>query len=220
MKKVVVFTLFALYLAGLAVVVEGWAWLLLWPALSFLLVAAAYAGLGPGIFGKSDTGRLAWWATLLLLPFLVLTWTSWHFMRRFSRQPCCHEVAPGLWLGRRPLGHDLPAGVVLVVDLTAEFFVARGVRAGRDYLALPTLDGTAPDEARARAVLAQLAEHPGPVYIHCAAGYGRSALLAAAVLLWRGLAADDRDAEARLRQVRPGVRLLPAQRQLLRRLGR
>jgi protein-tyrosine phosphatase len=105
-----------------------------------------------------------------------------------------------------------------VVDLTAEFFAARGVRSGRDYLALPTLDGTAPDEVRFRTLLASLADHPGPVYIHCAAGYGRSALLAAALLLARGLAADARQAEARLREVRPGVRLKPPQRRLLRRL--
>ena len=218
MKYVVVFTLFALYLAGLAVLLEGWGWLLLWPALAFALVAAGYAGLGPGVFGKRGDGRLAWWAVLALLPYLLLAWTVWHLQRLLGREPCCHEVAPGVWLGRRPLGHEVPAGVVLVVDLTAEFFAARGVRAGRDYLVLPTLDGTAPDEARFRAVLAQLTGHAGPVYIHCAAGHGRSALLAAALLLARGLAADELQAEMLLRQARRGVRLKPAQRLLLRRL--
>jgi protein-tyrosine phosphatase len=218
MKYAVVFSLLALYLAVLAAVLGEGYWLLLWPALSFALVAAGYAGLGPGVFGKRDDGRLAWWAVVVLLPYLLFTWVVWHLHRWLSRQACCHEVASGVWLGRRPLRREVPAGVGLVVDLTAEFFVARGVRAGRDYLALPTLDGTAPDEDRCRAVLARLAEHPGPVYIHCAAGHGRSALLAAAVLLARGLAADERQAEAHLRQVRRGVRLKPVQRRLLRRL--
>jgi protein-tyrosine phosphatase len=218
MKYVVVFSLFALYLAALAALLGGWCWLLLWPAFSFALVAAAYARLGPRVFGKRDDGRLAWWAVALLLPYLLFTWVVWHLQRLCSRQPSCHEVAAGLWLGRRPLRRDLPPGVVLVVDLTAEFFAAPGVRAGRDYLTLPTLDGTAPDEGRCREVLAHLAAHPGPVYIHCAAGHGRSALLAAAVLLARGLAADARQAEARLREVRRGVRLLPAQRRLLQSL--
>jgi protein-tyrosine phosphatase len=218
MKYIIVFTLFALYLVALACCIGGWGWLLLWPALSSALVAAGYAGLGPMVFGKRDNGRLAWWAVLLLLPYLLVTWGLWHLQRLLSREPCCHEVAPGVWLGRRPLHRDLPAGVVLVVDLTAEFFVARGVRSGREYLVLPTLDASAPDEARFRALLLRLAEHPGPVYLHCAAGHGRSALLAAALLLARGLASDDRQAEERLRQVRPGVRLLPGQRRLLRRL--
>ncbi len=218
MKYVIVFGLFALYLAGLAVLLEGWAWLLLWPALSFAVVAAGYAGLGPRIFGKGSDGRLAWWAVVVLLPYLLLTWTLWHLHRRVRRAPPCHEVAPGVWLGRRPLHHELPADVVLVVDLTAEFFAARRVRDGRDYLVLPTLDGTAPDEQRVREVVARLREHAGAVYIHCAAGHGRSALVAAALLLARGLAADDRQAEALLRRVRPGVRLTPPQRRLLRQL--
>ncbi len=219
MRFAVLFSLFALYLGYLAVAHAGWASLLGWPAVSFALVAAGYAGLGPGIFGKRTDGRLAWWAVVVLLPYLLLSWVVWYLLRLLSREPGCHEVAPGVWLGRRPLRRDLPPEVVLVVDLTAEFFVARGVRAGRDYLALPTLDRTAPDEARVRAVLERLADHPGPVYIHCAAGHGRSALLAAALLLARGLAADHRQAEARLRQVRPGVRLTPPQRRLLRRLS-
>jgi protein-tyrosine phosphatase len=216
MKYVIVFGLTALYLAVIAMVVGGWAWALLWPAFSFGLVAAGYAGLGPCIFGKRSNGRLAWWAVLALLPYLLILWTLWHLQRCLSRAPVCHEVAPGIWLGRRPLGHELPAGVVLVVDLTAEFFVARSVRTGRDYLVLPTLDGTAPQEAALREMVARLAEHPGPVYLHCAAGVGRSALLAAAVLLARGLAEDHHQAEARLRQARPGVRLTPPQRRLLK----
>src|SRR5207244_1868915 len=127
MKYVIVFGLFAVYLAGLAVLFGGWCWPLLWPALSFGVVAAGYAGLGPRIFGKRPTGRLSWWAVLLLGPYLLLTWALWHLHRRVSREPCCHEVAPALWLGRRPLAHELPDGVVLVVDLTAEFPAARGI---------------------------------------------------------------------------------------------
>ena len=63
----------------------------------------------------------------MLLPYLALTWFAWHLRRLVSRQPCCHEVAPGLWLGRRPLAREVPAGVVLLVDLTAEFCAGTGV---------------------------------------------------------------------------------------------
>src|SRR5262249_16782490 len=113
---------------------------------------------------------------------------------------------------------ELPPGVVLVVDLTAEFPVARGVALGRDYVALPTLDGTAPQEQAFRAALTTIVASPGPVYLHCAMGHGRSATLAAAVLLTRGLASDVAQAEKMLRGVRPGVRLKPVQRELLRRI--
>jgi protein-tyrosine phosphatase len=218
MKYVIVFSLFALYLLALAVLLGGLGWLLLWPAVSFLLLAAAYAGLGPRIYGKRPDGRLAWWAVLLLLPFLLLTWGLWHLARLFSKEACAHEVAPGLWVGRRPFAHELPPDVGLVVDLTAEFIVARGVTTGRSYLCLPTLDALAPDEGAVRELVAAVAGSTTAVYIHCAAGHGRSAMVAAAVLLARGLAADAKEAEALLRKARPGIRLTPSQRQLLERL--
>jgi protein-tyrosine phosphatase len=219
LKYVVVFSLFAAYLVAIAAYLGGWAWLLVWPALSFFVVAAGYLGLGPGIFGKRDDGRRAWWAVVILLPYLALTWIAWHLQRGASREPCCHEIAPGLWLGRRPLRHELPADVALVVDLTAEFTPARGVCLGRAYLALPTLDGSAPAEVHLRNIVARLTDLSGPVYVHCAAGHGRSALVVASLLLARGLAANPRQAEAMLRAIRPGVRLTPGQRRLLQRLA-
>jgi protein-tyrosine phosphatase len=218
MLYAIVFAVLAAYLVALAVYLGDWALLLLWPALGLLLFAAAYAGAGPRLLGKRPDGRLRWWAWLLLGPVLLFVWTVWHLQRLLSREPASHEVAPGVWLGRRALARELPPGVVLVIDLTAEFPVARGVAHGREYVALPTLDGTAPQEEALRAALTCIVGSPGPVYIHCAMGHGRSATLAAAVLLARGLAGDVAQAEKMLRGVRPGVRLKPAQRELLRRL--
>jgi protein-tyrosine phosphatase len=216
MPYAILFGLLAGYLAFLAAASGGWGWLLLWPAVSFGLLAAAYAGLGPRVFGKRGDGRLSPLMVWLLLPVLLLLWGLWHLSRLAGR--CCDEVAPGLWLGRRAFVRELPPGIVLVVDLTAEFSAPRGIREGRDYLALPTLDAAAPDESAFRAALDRVSGAAGPVYLHCAQGHGRSALLAAAVLLRRGIASDVRDAERILRRARPGVRLKPAQRRLLRKL--
>src|SRR5688500_5133902 len=121
MKYAVVFGLLAVVLAGYAVALEGLAWLLLWPALSFLVVATAYAGVGPKLLGKRPDGRIAWWALVLHLPYFLLTWGVWHAQRRVDRGPAVNEVAPGLWIGRRALPNELPPGVTLVVDLTGEF---------------------------------------------------------------------------------------------------
>jgi protein-tyrosine phosphatase len=216
MTYALVFGSLSAYLAALAVLLRGPCWLLLWPALSFGLVGAAFAGLGPGVFGKRADGRLAGWAVALLLPYLALTWALWHLLRLTGREPCCHEVAPGVWVGRRAFARELPGGVSLVVDLTAEFPEPRAVTAGRGYLCLPTLDSAAPDPVGFAALLAKLKDHPGPVYIHCASGHGRSATVAGALLLARGRAAEPREAERLLRQVRPGIRLNKAQRALLR----
>jgi protein-tyrosine phosphatase len=215
MKYVLVFGLLAVYFAVTAATLGGAGWLLLWPAVNAAVLAAAYAGLGPGVCGKRADGRLAWWAVLVLFPYLALTWLVWHLQRLLSREDCFNEVAPGLWIGRRVLAHELPPGIALVVDLTAEFPEPRGVVRGRLYLCLPVLDTLAPPLTAIRELVAKAAAAPGPVLIHCAVGHGRSALVAAGVLLARGLAPDAQAAEAMIRRARPGVRLKAGQRRLL-----
>lgn len=219
MRYGLIFLLFGVYLACTAWAYGGLGRLLLWPAFSFSLVGAAYAGLGPGIFGKRTNGTLAWWAMLALLPYLVLNWLVW-FLTRFTSEDCWNRVVPGIYLGRRAYARELPADISLVVDLTAEFPEPAGVRRGRTYLTLPTLDDCPPDENAFRELVAKVVAWPGSAYIHCALGHGRSATIVAAVLLARGLAQDINAAEQLLRQARPGIRLKSRQKQLAARVGR
>ena len=211
------FSLFSAYLVLVAAAVGGFAWVLLWPALSFALFASAYAFHTPRLLGKRSDGRVAWWVWPTLGPVLGLLVSLWHLERWVRREAVCHEVAPGLWLGRWPLRGEIPPGVRLVVDLTAEFGKAPGV-AGHEYVCLPTLDGLSPGAVEVEAVLGKIEACGGPVYVHCALGHGRSALVAAAVLLRRGIVEDVRAAELHLRERRPGVRLKRGQRQLLARM--
>jgi protein-tyrosine phosphatase len=214
----IAFIVFGLLLAAYGIASGGWAMLLLWPAGSFLVVGTAYLGIGARALGKRADGRLALPALIFHLPYLLPTWAIWHLARLFSREPCCNEVFPGLWLGRRAFARELPAGVDLVIDLTAEFAAPRHLTVGRSYHSLPTLDTRAPEERLLLQAVEKAASWPGVIYIHCAQGHGRSALLAAAVLVRRGLAGDGREAEAMLRRVRPGVRLTRRQRAVLDRL--
>jgi protein-tyrosine phosphatase len=214
-----IFILLGAVLVFQALDLGGPALLLLWPALSFFLVAAAYGGLGPGIFGKRPDGSQAPWALVLLLPFLLLLWGLWHLQRFISRERPFHEIVPGLWLGRRPLPGELPAGVALVVDLTAEFPAACRAAPGREYRCLPLLDAAVPRTSALPELVAELAGRQG-VYLHCAQGHGRSGLVAAAVLLARGLADNPAEAVSFVRTVRPGVRLRKGQRRYLEMLHR
>jgi predicted protein tyrosine phosphatase len=207
-----VFLLFAGYLAAVAVTVGGPAWPLVWPAGAFAVVAAGYLGAGPAVFGKRPDGTLRPVHVVVLLPYLLLAWGVWHLHRRLSGGPAWHRIAPGLLLGRRPLPHELPADVAVVVDLAAEFPEPAGVRAGREYHALPTLDGFPSHPERFRELVRRIAAETRSVYVHCANGHGRSAAFAAAVLLARGLAADADDAVRQVRAARPGAR--PKRRQV------
>lgn len=76
-----------------------------------------------------------------------------------------------------------------------------------DYVSLPGLDGLAPRAEALRALVDRLAEDGRPLYFHCAAGHGRSATAAAALLIRRGAASGPADAIALMRRARPKVKL-------------
>ena len=192
------------------------AWLLLWSGGSFATVAVAYALRKPRVFGKRIDGTLAPLPCLLLLPYLLLTWLLWYAQTRLSSEGAWNEVMPGLWLGRRITAEQMPPGVTLVVDMTSEFGEPRSVRQGRSYLCLPALDNAAPEQEALRDAVQQVAGWEGGVYVHCALGHGRSALVVAAVVMARGSAATPAEALALVRKARPGVKLNRAQRAFLK----
>jgi protein-tyrosine phosphatase len=217
-KYTLLFTLMGLgqlYL-GVQAGYAGFLWL--WSGVSFLLVAAGYGGLGAKIFGKRPDGTLCWWNVVLLLPYLLLTWSLWHLQRWLSREPCHHQVTPNLWLGRRALRHELPDGVDLIIDLTAEFAFSRDGKSGRDYVCIPTLDSSVPIRSEFERALQAVLDCKGGVYIHCANGHGRSATLVLAVLVANRSLESLEEAEAFLKQIRPGIGLHPQQRRLLQAL--
>jgi protein-tyrosine phosphatase len=193
----------------------GWAWLLAWPAVSFAIVAAGYLRLGPRVMGKTQLGDFSGWSRVLLLPFRAFVLLGWYAGRLIQPGPAHAEILPGVWLGRRVSAGELPPGTSIVIDLTSEIAVPRRVRdQARRYICLPTLDRGVPDVAAARAALDEAAKvtRGGGVYIHCAQGFGRSAALVAAMLIRSGACRNVDDAEARLKSLRPGVRLTRQQR--------
>jgi protein-tyrosine phosphatase len=204
--------LLAVALVGVAIWTRTWIWL--WPAAVVFATAIVYAVRAPRAFGKRGDGTIAWWAWLAWAPWLGYSRVAYELSRAFTGEPVGTEVAPGVWVGRRPRAHEVPAGVTLVVDLCAELPEAPGVAAGRGYLALPTLDATAPTPAQIAAAVDAVLATPGAAFIHCAFGHGRSATVAAAVLVRRGDATLD-DVEPRMRALRPRIGLNADQRRAL-----
>jgi protein-tyrosine phosphatase len=204
-----VLPLIAAVLVGLAVWTH--VWILLWPAAVLAAVAIVYLAHAPRALGKRPDGTLAWWAWLAWAPLFGYMRLMHELARSLTREPVANEVAAGVWVGRRPRVHELPEGVGIVVDLCAELPELRGVVAGRAYLAIPTLDATAPTPAEiARAVDTILATN-GAAFLHCAFGHGRSATVAAALLVRRGDATLD-DVERKMRACRPRIGLNAHQR--------
>jgi protein-tyrosine phosphatase len=210
------YAVFAVAALAVAPLFGSFAWLPLWLALSNGLLAYAYASNRVAIFGKRRDGTIAPFNLVLMLPYLLLVWAFfWLKLAGLRSEPCSHLVAPGVYLGRKPRAHELPEDCRLVVDLTCEFFEARSVVGAYAYRCLPILNRHAPSDAELAALLSELRDHDAPIYLHCGAGRGRSAMVAAALLVLRGHAQDVAEAEAQLKRARPGVHLHPAQSALI-----
>ncbi|MDB5324329.1 MAG: hypothetical protein JWN40_5960 [Phycisphaerales bacterium] len=216
MRYALIFLTLGLCFTALAIQRGGWAWLLLWPGVSATLVGIGYAGLGARVFGKRADGGYPLWAKIIHLPYLLVTLGVWHALRLALPERPADQVAPGIWVARRPLHFEIPPDVRWIIDVTAEFFVAARVRAGRDYICYPTLDGHVCNAAQFATIVREVAALDGGILIHCAQGHGRSAALAAALLIARGLAENIEEAERLMTAVRPKVRLKASQRALVK----
>lgn len=203
------------YAAGSAAAAAAafWAWpaggILLWPAVSLGIMAAAYWGLGPAVFRK-EHGGLPLSTKLLLGPLLWGQRLSLWYYRRQCR--AWDEVVPGVLIGRVLSEREaatLEAEAVL--DLTAEFSESRSLL-GRDYRNIPILDLTAPTSEqllRALAFIRERRQRGKTVYVHCKIGYSRSATVAGAYLLADGKVVTVEQAIQSLRAARPSIVVRP-----------
>jgi hypothetical protein len=193
-------------LVGLGAGLEGASrWVAWWVALSCVMASAAYVANSPGVYGKRD-GVVVWWRALPLLPYLGAYWIG-TVVRKLRRDyPVYQEISPGLYVGGRVPARELPRGVAVVVDLTAEMPIRREVRCMAGYRAHPVLDGSFPhDEEAFLALVREIGRSEGAVYIHCESGIGRAPTAAAVVLLARGIV-DGADAAIELvRKGRPAA---------------
>ncbi|WP_199246533.1 dual specificity protein phosphatase family protein [[Phormidium] sp. ETS-05] len=220
MKYIWIFGLSGAFFLSMGIILGEKGWLFCWPGISLLTLAAAYLGLGAKVFGKGEKGKMSPIAVILFLPYLLIYWLIWHLERLFAGEDCYNEIVPGIWVGRRAYAEELPDNINLIVDLTAEFNEPQDViMKGKNYICLPTLDAAVPSEDELRELVTKLVNWEGNIYIHCAIGHGRSAMVAAAVLVGRGLAENGAVAEAMLKQARPWVKLNSVQRHLVEKVS-
>lgn len=195
---------------GLTRVQAQLSWLWWWPASSFFLVGLGYFGLGAGMLGKKPGGGRQPWAYVTAGPFLLFMKGLRRVLLRLRRDEAPYDlVGIGVYVGRVPR-FELPAEVRTVVDMTSEFRATSSALA-KHYVCLPTLDGAAPAHAALLAALQQSNVWDSAIYVHCAAGHGRSALFAACLLVAKGDAADVDEAMRQMKRARPRVHLTSEQ---------
>ena len=207
----------AFYAAGTVLLVSGamlgWPWgaPLLWPAVSCAIAAIGYAGVGPGIYRKSD-GRLPHVIRVIMAPVLLGQELSLRHYRQHGRP--WDEAAPELLMGRKLNGAEaeelIASGVTAVLDLTAEFPEVKLLRQTA-YYNLQILDLTAPAFEQLQRAVEFIRENAatGIVYVHCKIGYSRTAAAVGAYLMAAGHATDADDAMAQMRKARSPLVIRP-----------
>ena len=145
-------------------------------------------------------------------------WAADHAVRIVTGAPIrrVSQITPQLHVGgqyrRRGWPRLAARGITAVVNVRVEFDDNDAGIAPPRYLHLPTVDDEPPTLEQLCAGVGFIADEIGQgggVYVHCGAGVGRAATVAAAYLVSTGLAPDQ--AWARIRAVRPFVRPKPAQ---------
>ena len=149
---------------------------------------------------------------------VTVLWTVDHLVRIVTGAPIrrLSQITPQLHVGgqyRRRGWPELEArGITAVVNLRTEFDNATAGIAPERYLYLPTIDDTPPSLEQLHEgadFIAKEIARGGGVYVHCGAGVGRAPTMTAAYLVSTGLTPDE--AWARIRAVRPFIRIKPGQ---------
>lgn len=178
----------AVILTAAAFTWRGWWWMLLWPAFSTSMSAAAYWTGDPAWLGKNGGAMPPWtW------PSAAVAWCNSR-MWTHGEAPRNH-LADGVWIGRLP-GTRERDGIASIVDMTAELPLKAAAH-------IPVLDLTVPCMDQLGAAVEAIERARRPTLVCCALGYSRSATAAAAWLLTTGRAASAKDAVEQVRRARP-----------------
>lgn len=191
---------------ALAFSIQGAAWFLLWPATALLLITLGYLGAGASVFQKTDEGKISPSAAILLLPYRLIAWGTYHYFAKHCQQPSI--VNARIVLGGRPL---YPLQAAAVLDMTCEW-PRNSFSQSLQYRSQPQIDLlplSAEDIEKSVHTMDELAQH-GAVYVHCKLGYSRSATVAVAWLVHHGDAKTISEAIEIVEHARPQVVLNPA----------
>lgn len=211
------FCYFALGASCLVVsyIIHGLVWAMVYPAMSCLLVAAAYSTNNSSYLHKT-AGTYPWCSIILFAPYLAGSWYSWS---NYSRKiPAWAEIVPGILLGRRLTEKEaqdlLNQGEIAVLDLAPEISEI-SVLKKINYKHIPILDLASPSiEQLAEAMdFIQSQSHKMRIFIHCSLGLSRSTAVVAAFLIKQGI--DMETAISLIRKFRPEIIVTKDMQQIL-----
>ena len=189
--------------------------LMRWGAISCLVLSSAYFfGKPLWVMGRTAAGvKCPQWYLLFLflnLPFLSVCWLVWLVRNVIIRKDAVSQIGEtGISISRWPV-FDVPLkSYDLVIDMTAE--MPKLYRTRDRYILLPNLDGVPLTDWHLPCEI----ERGTSLLVHCAQGYGRSAVMAGMLLLKLGYVSSGEEAVALLKKYRKDIRLTKEQQEQL-----
>ena len=155
--------------------------LLLWVGISLFVIGIGYWGLGALVFQKKENGIHTFPSKVLHFPYLTITKSvRFLFFKTYSDPK---KITSTLFLGSHAMAQKNDFDAIL--DLCSEY--EKGPTKGSIYKSYPLLDLKAPtlkELSEAVVVLDTLLEQQQTVFIHCALGLSRSAIVVLAWLIY------------------------------------
>ncbi len=159
---------------------------LFWFSLSYPILGLIYFINKPKLFYKSkNSGKLSIISNLAILPYFLIIYSIWFFKYKFSKENKYDFFFENYYIGKKLIYKDLPNDIEIVVDLTAELNEDYSIIQNKKYISFPILDASIPDEVDFYLFIKEVSKLRSNIYIHCAEGHGRTALVAIILYLIR-----------------------------------
>jgi len=215
MNYTILFLILGALLVYVGISTGGFALFLTWFGASLCILGSGYAGMGPKVLGKDESGKIKIWAKVVHFPLFIYTWFVWYMLRLISREPAYNHIDENLLIGRRLLPAEMPSDLKNYIDLTSEFDEPTDVIRNLNYICLPILDGSVPGIKELDQTLSRIGT--GKTFIHCAQGHGRTALFTIALLSKQKKISHYEEGIKLLKKSRPALRLNKKQVQFIQR---
>lgn len=188
------------------------AMILLWIGLSLLIIAFGYLRLGANIFQKNEDGTFTFSAKVLHFPYRI----GMRSVRKlfFDTSEKHQRVTDQIYLGGFPMSKKTDC--IAIFDLCSEY--QRANKNAKFYQNFPLIDLASPTLEELRSAvqkLDEMVEDNHTIYIHCALGLSRSAIVVLAWLLFKNKAQDPQNAIAILERKEYYYHLSDAHQQVL-----
>ncbi|MDX1959640.1 MAG: dual specificity protein phosphatase family protein [Leptospiraceae bacterium] len=190
--------------------------ILYWFSCSFFYLGGIYFLNKPNLLAKNQyLGRISGFIILFNLPYFLLINSIWFLKDTFSKENRTDYFFENYYIGKKVSFKNLPKNIETVVDLTAELNEDYDIVRNKNYILFPILDGSIPDINDFYLLIKKITNLQNNIYIHCAEGHGRTAIVAIVLYLLKNKELSINDGISFVKSKREKISLNETQKEFL-----